>query len=257
MTSEVETRVNIFGMDICSMSFDEAVCTLLDWLEEKEQSRFVVTPNVNHLVLYQENKAFRQAYGKASLVLPDGRYVILISKVLKQPLLGPINGSDLVPALMTASEKRGGITVFLLGAMPGIADTAAINIEEGWPHVDVVGTYSPPIGFEDDATEVQYIISQINRVEPDVLIVGISPPKQEIWVSEHVAEIQATVIICAGATIDFIANAKPRAPLWMQRSGLEWVFRTLAEPRRLIPRYINDGISVVGLLYTELRKKGS
>lgn len=249
--------VNIFGVDIRSMSFDQAVDTLIGWIDEGKRGRFVVTPNLNHLVLYQEDAAFREAYGKASLVLPDGRYVILISKILRRPLNEPVNGSDLVPALMSRSQVRGRLSVFLLGAMPGIAEVAAEKVETRWKHVRVVGTYSPPYGFENDPSENRRIVDRINDVTPDLLVVGITPPRQEIWLSKHAAELHASVSICAGATIDFLAEAKPRAPLWMQRFGLEWVFRALSEPRRLIPRYFSDGKSAVRLLYRELRSARS
>jgi N-acetylglucosaminyldiphosphoundecaprenol N-acetyl-beta-D-mannosaminyltransferase len=251
----MSSAVNIFGMDICSITFDRAVEILLGWLESGETGRFVVTPNVNHLVLYQDNSCFREAYRHASLVLPDGRYVILLSKMLGQPLSEPVNGSDLVPALMQSSENRGRLSVFLLGAMPGVAEAAANKIQARWPHVRVVGIYSPPMGFDADPIESRKIVERVNDVSPDLLVVGISPPRQEIWVSKYSPQIRAAVTICAGATIDFLAGAKPRAPAWAQRSGLEWLHRTLSEPTRLAPRYFKDGIAVMRMLYREARDR--
>ena len=247
--------VNIFGVDICSITFDRALEILLGWIESEETGRFVVTPNINHLVLYQEDSCFREAYSHASLVLPDGRYVILLSKLLGRPLAEPVNGSDLVPALMQSSENRGRLSVFLLGAMPGVAEAAAKNIQVRWPHVRVAGTYSPPIGFDADPDESRTIVERINDVSPELLIVGISPPRQEIWVSRYSSQISATVTICAGATIDFLAGVKPRAPVWVQRSGLEWLHRTISEPRRLAPRYYRDGVAIMRLLYREARDR--
>ena len=142
---------------MCSITFDGAVEILLGWLESGETGRFVVTPNVNPLVLYQDNSCFTHAYRHASLVLPDGRYVILLSKMLGQPLSEPVNGSDLVPALMQSSENRGRLSVFLLGAMPGVAEAAANKIQARWPHVRVVGIYSPPMGFDADPIELDTI----------------------------------------------------------------------------------------------------
>lgn len=247
--------VNIFGMDVCAITFDRAVDIVLGWIESGETGRFVVTPNINHLVLYQEDSCFREAYSHASLVLPDGRYVILLSKMLGQPLSEPINGSDLVPALMQSSEKFGRLSVFLLGAMPGVAEAASRNIQARWPHVRVAGIYSPPMGFDADPIESRKIVERVNDVSPDLLVVGISPPRQEIWVSKYSPQIRASVTICAGATIDFLAGAKPRAPVWVQRSGLEWLHRTLSEPRRLAPRYYTDGLAIMRLLYREARNR--
>ena len=257
MRQDLNPVVNILGVDIVSIRFDEAVSAILRWMDAGERGRVVVTPNVNHLVLYQDDAAFREAYSKASLVLADGRYVILMSRMLGSPLPEPVNGSDLVPALMEDAGKRGGLSVYLLGAMPGVAEKARAKIESRWPDVTVVGTYSPPPGFEDDPGEVERIINKIAPLEPDLLVVGVSPPRQEIWASKYANRTRAAVTICAGATIDFLAEVKPRAPAWMQKAGLEWVFRALSEPRRLVPRYARDGVSVLRLLSREfLRRKG-
>ena len=245
--------VNIFGVQICPLTFDEAADTVIGLIVDGKRGHFVVTPNVNHLVLFQDDADFRSAYGKASLVLPDGRYIILVSKLLGRPLPETVNGSDLVPAIMDRFESSGRLTVFLLGAMPGIAEEAAANIESRWRNVRVVGTYSPPVGFENDPEENRWIIDRVNEVSPDLLVVGVTPPRQEIWVSRHAPELDASVSICAGATIDFLAGAKPRAPRWMQRSGMEWIFRALSEPRRLIPRYFRDGRALLRLLYYEAK----
>ena len=121
--------------------------------------------------------------------------------------------------------------------------------------MDVVDTYSPPFGFENDNQEAEYIISRVNEATPDLLVIGVTPPKQEIWIAKHVSRIQVPVTICAGGTIDFLANVKRRAPPWMQRAGLEWVFRAASEPKRLIPRYLSDGCSMLRLLHAELRKR--
>ena len=252
MNQDANRIVNLFGVDICSIRFDEAVQTIFGWIDRRERSHFIVTPNVNHLVLFQDNAAFREAYDKASLVLADGRYVILMSRLLGTPLPEPVNGSDLVPALMESSAARGGLTVYLLGAMPGVAETARDRIHARYPHVRVVGTYSPPPGFEDDPAELREIEERINSVSPDLLVIGVSPPRQEIWALRYAAKAGAAVSICAGATIDFLAEVKPRAPEWMQKSGLEWVFRALSEPRRLIPRYFSDGVALLRLLSREV-----
>ena len=247
---------NLFGVEIHSLSFDETVRTVLGWIDERDGgARFVLTPNVNHLVLYQRHEGFRTAYGKAALVVPDGRYTTLLGRLLGQPLLETINGSDLIPALFSAYEGADDLRVFLLGAMPGVADRASFSIEERWRSVRVVGTYSPPFGFEKDELEAQRIIKRINAAKPDLLVLGISPPKQEVWIADHQHGLNCSVAICAGATIDFLAGEKARAPRWMQRFRLEWLHRMLSEPRRLVPRYFSDGLAILRLLSGELVRK--
>jgi len=130
--------------------------------------------------------------------------------------------------------------VYLLGAAPGVAERAAENVHRRWPAVRVVGTYSPPIGFERDAVENEGILERIADARPDVLVVGLGAPKQELWVHQHREKLAAKVALCVGATIDFLAGEKARAPRWMQRVGLEWFYRVASEPKRLAARYARD-----------------
>jgi N-acetylglucosaminyldiphosphoundecaprenol N-acetyl-beta-D-mannosaminyltransferase len=163
----------------------------------------------------------------------------------------------LVPALFASADDRHPIRVFLLGAAPGVADRAARRVESTWPNVEVVGTYSPPLGFEKDDYENRQILDRIAVAGPDVLIVGLGAPKQELWVHKHRLHIEATVAVCAGATIDFLAGEKKRAPVWMQRLGLEWFFRMLSDPRRLVRRYARDAWVFPQLIAKELLRRSS
>lgn len=251
-------KITIFGIGIDVLRFDEAAETVLDWsLSNRPARRFVVTPNVNHVILYQRNARFRAAYREAALVLADGRYVVHASRLLGKELPECINGSDLVPALFDRAASRGGLRVFLLGALDGVAERAAENIRARWPAVTVAGTYSPKSGFEDSASEQAAMATRINEAEPELLIVGLSPPKQEIWIAEALDDLDVNVAIGAGATIDFIAGEKPRAPRWMQASSLEWVHRIWVEPVRLGPRYFRDGLRFLYLFLRELLGNGT
>ena len=148
-------RVRLFGMDIDPVRMPEAVAQVLAWIDQDDDPcRYAVTPNVDHAVLFQEHAGLRQAYAEASLVLADGAPVVLASRLLGRPLPERVAGSDLVPKVFDAaaagSDARGRLKVYLLGGMPGVAERAAANIESKWPHVEVVGTASPPLGFERD-----------------------------------------------------------------------------------------------------------
>jgi len=121
-----------------------------------------------------------------------------------------------------------------------VADRAAANVRSRWPAVEVVGTYCPPIGFERDAAENEAILSRVAAVTPDVLIVGLGAPKQELWVHQHRQRLAAKVALCVGATIDFLAGERQRAPVWMRDVGLEWMYRVASEPKRLAARYARD-----------------
>ena len=117
---------------------------------------------------------------------------------------------------------------------------AAARITAQWPMVTVVGAYGPPLGFECDPPENERILTRIARARADVLLVGLGAPKQELWVDAHHQRLEVPATLCIGATIDFLAGDKKRAPMWMRRSGVEWLHRLASEPRRLLGRYVRD-----------------
>ena len=233
-------RVSIFGIQIDAVTMTEAVAIVMSWLNRPlETCRFIVTPNVDHIVLLQEHDGLRAAYQEAGLVLADGWPVVAAARWLGHRVPERVAGSDLVPAILGAPHERV-VRVFLLGAAPGVADSAAANIQTRWPGIEVVGTYSPPLGFESDSAENERILELIAIAEPDLLVIGLGAPKQELWVHKHLRQIPAKVAVCAGATIDFLAGEKHRAPKWMRRVGLEWFHRMITEPRRMVKRYCRD-----------------
>jgi N-acetylglucosaminyldiphosphoundecaprenol N-acetyl-beta-D-mannosaminyltransferase len=251
----MDSRLKMLGMEIDALSMPQAVSRILGWIEAKTHlcCRYIVTPNVNHTVKFQENEQFRQAYAGASLVLADGKPVVLASRLLGRPLPQTVPGSDLVPALFDAYQERERLKVFFLGAGPGVAQRAAVRVQSRWSTISVVGSYSPPFGFEKNETENRKILQLIRDARPDVLVVGLGAPKQELWVYQHVDKISANVALCVGATIDFLAGEKVRAPIWLRKVGLEWLHRMLTEPRRLFWRYARDAWIFPRLVWREWR----
>jgi N-acetylglucosaminyldiphosphoundecaprenol N-acetyl-beta-D-mannosaminyltransferase len=201
--------------------------------------------------------------------------IVWVSRILRRTLPERVAGSDLVPALFdavsrshrsarertsraaAASATVPTMRVFLLGARPGVAEEAAKRIHGTWPGISVVGTYSPPLGFETDVQENERIVAAIAAAEPDLLIVGFGAPKQELWTSQHYQQLRAKVVLCVGATIDFLAGAKSRSPRWMRKAGMEWLHRMLTEPRRLTRRYARDAWVFPRLVWSEWRGYGS
>lgn len=233
----------LFGIEIDAIRMPQAVETLREWIEggdTDQPCRYVVTPNVDHTVLLQENTELVQAYSEAHLILADGHPIVWASRLLRQPLPERVAGSELVPQLFESFNQKGKLRVFLLGAMPGVGAIAAANMKSQWPNVETVGVYSPPKGFENDPEECNFILGRIALCRPDVVIVGLGAPKQEIWVNKHFRQMNAKAALCVGATIDFLAGEQKRAPVWMQRGGIEWLHRMLSQPRRLVKRYAKD-----------------
>jgi N-acetylglucosaminyldiphosphoundecaprenol N-acetyl-beta-D-mannosaminyltransferase len=207
---------------------------------------------VDHAVLFQSRGDLRAAYADASLILADGAPIVLASRFLGCSLPERVAGSDLIPRLLNASCSP--LNVYLLGAAPGVAERASEEITCRWPHVRIVGTYSPPLGFEDNQAENSRILAAVAASQPDLLIVGFGAPKQELWVHTHRYHLQAKVAVCAGATIDFLAGHKRRSPVWMRRLGLEWMHRMATEPRRLAARYARDAWVFPQLVWHEWRQ---
>jgi N-acetylglucosaminyldiphosphoundecaprenol N-acetyl-beta-D-mannosaminyltransferase len=233
---------------------DEAVRQVLSWIDGPFAGcRYVVTPNADHTVMLQEHEGLREAYLDADMVLADGFPVIWASRLLGRRLPERVPGSDLVPALFEAADPKRRLRTFLLGAAPGVAERAAIRIQGEWPGVEVADTYSPPFGFEHDEVEQERMLARIRAASPDVLVIGLGAPKQELWVHKNRDKISASAALCVGATIDFLAGEKTRAPKWLQRLRLEWFYRMMGEPRRLVRRYARDAWVFPQLVWREWR----
>jgi N-acetylglucosaminyldiphosphoundecaprenol N-acetyl-beta-D-mannosaminyltransferase len=248
-------RVHLFGMDIDVVRETDVIERLERWIAAPfESMHYVVTPNVQHTMVFQENAAFREAYSRASLVIADGLPLVLSSRLFGTPLPERVAGSDLLPLLFDRTGPERSPSVFLLGAGPGIGERAAAEVRRRWQHVRIAGTYSPPSGFERDDAENRRILELVREAQPDVLVVGLGAPKQELWTYRFRNEIRAKVALCIGGSIDFLAGTKARAPHWMRRVGLEWVHRAATEPKRLGRRYAEHAVLFPMLLLRELRK---
>jgi N-acetylglucosaminyldiphosphoundecaprenol N-acetyl-beta-D-mannosaminyltransferase len=235
--------VSLFGMRIHAVREREAHALVHAWASGPHGTlRYVVTPNVQHTMVFQENEAFRQAYASASLVIADGWPLVASSRLFGTPLPERVTGSDLLPGLFDAAGSEQPRTVFLLGAAPGIGERAAAAIHARWPNVRVVGTHSPPLGFERDDVQNREILARVAAVQPDILVVGLGAPKQELWTHRFRDDIRAKVALCLGGTIDFMAGTTQRAPVWIQKARLEWLHRAVSEPRRLGRRYAEHAV---------------
>lgn len=252
-------KISMFGISIDVMNMVGAVSTIHKWINSPDYScRYVVTPNVQHVVMLDKRTDFRKAYQSASLVVADGRPIVSVAKLFGMPLPGTVPGSDLVPAIFDASkDRKTPLRVFLLGGLPGVAERASLNISSKWENVQVVGVYSPSFGFENDPEECKRICDLVSIAKPDLLVIGLGAPKQENWVYAYSHMLNTKVALCVGATIDFLAGEKPRAPGWMRTYGLEWAHRIASEPRRLSKRYANDAIYFPWLILKEWLRKSS
>lgn len=251
--SKSKQRVDLFGVQIDPVTMAEAVSIVFDWMNRKETDcKFVVTPNVDHIVQVQSNVGLQASYKKAALVVTDGRPVVWSANLLGVNIPETVPGSDLVPAIFDFSQTNNKpIKVFLLGAMPGVADRAKVFIGRQWPLVEIVGTLSPDFGFDKNDVQSKKICEVVNASGTELLLIGLGAPKQELWVTKYAPQLSVKAALCIGATIDFLAGEKPRAPIWMRKSGLEWLHRMLSEPKRLAKRYTIDAIKFPKIVYKE------
>ncbi|MDE6713358.1 MAG: VanZ family protein [Lachnospiraceae bacterium] len=241
------TRRKFMNLCLDDITFEEAV-RQIDVLACAEGKHYVVTPNVDHVVKIEKDLEFRKIYEEADLILTDGTPLMWIAESLGCPIKEKIPGADMLPKVCEMAAKEGH-TIFLFGAAEGVAEEAKRKLTKKYPGLKIVGAYSPPIGFEQDEKEVEKAIRIINQKKPQILVVGLGAPKQEKFIYQYREKMDFHVALPFGAAIDFEAGMVKRAPLWMRRFGLEWLFRFFQEPGRLFRRYFIDDMKIFWLAW--------
>lgn len=236
-------KINILNATIDNLSKIE----LLEKLNR--HGGFVVTPNVDHLMTLQKDEEFYKVYELSDYRVCDSKILLYAARFLGKPIREKISGSDLFPEFYTYNKYNERVKIFLLGAAEGVAQKAQEKINQKVGREIIVGSYSPPWGFEKDLIECEKIIELINQSGATVLAMGVGAPKQEKWMLKHKDRFKNIQIFLAiGATIDFEAGHKPRAPKWMSELGLEWLYRLVCEPRRLWKRYLVEDVPFLWLV---------
>lgn len=237
MTS-IAHKVRIGNILVDNLTFTEAVDRILT-LAKTNRPASVVTPNADHMVELRYNKRFSDAYANAALTVADGTPLIWASKWLGTPLKERVTGADLLIGLCAAGASEG-LQIFLLGAPPGVADLAAARLVGLYPGLVIAGTHCPPYGFENMPGENERIISLIQNSKPDLVFVAFGCPKQELWIDSHLHCFEKGVFLGIGAAISFAAGRDKRAPMFLQKWGMEWFYRWTRDPLRLTRRYLRD-----------------
>lgn len=240
-------KQKLLNMYVNNIDMDETLHEI-DRLIKTGKKSYVVAINVDVVMKIEEDTYLKKIADNADLVLVDGKPLIWISKIHKNPVKAKISGSDLVPLLCERATKKG-YSIFIIGGKEGIAEKAKENLKKKYSDIKVVGTYAPPVGFENNKDELTKINNMISEKRPDLLIVCFGCPKQEKWIYENYKKYNAKVSICAGATVDFLAGNVNRAPRWMSECGLEWFYRFTQEPKRLFKRYFIDDVKIIKLIF--------
>jgi N-acetylglucosaminyldiphosphoundecaprenol N-acetyl-beta-D-mannosaminyltransferase len=243
-------RINLCGIQIDKYSFNEVVEKITNHAISKGKPEYVVTPNAQHILTLQKDTHFRKIYRDALLVVPDGVSLLWSAQFLKTPLNGRVNGTDLFEQLCAVADKKG-LKIFLLGGRPGAVEAVEETLLNRHPNLKIVGTHCPSYGFESQPQELALIKSKIKAATPDILFVGLGAPKQENWIYANYQDIKVPISVGIGVSFELVANMVQRAPMWMQKWGLEWFFRLLVEPKRLWKRYIVGNPQFMWLVFKQ------
>jgi N-acetylglucosaminyldiphosphoundecaprenol N-acetyl-beta-D-mannosaminyltransferase len=235
MLKEFPSKISIAGVGISNLTFKEAIATLNAVIDKGEKIRACVTP-VNCIVWAQNDVELKNLYNSADITFCDGVPLIWMSKFLGTPITERITGLDLLPQYVAECAKKG-YTMFLLGAKDGVGEALKQKFETEYPDIKIVGVYSPPFATKFSDGENKKMIDMINAVKPNVLWVSLTAPKQDFWIYEHLDKLDVNIAIGVGGAFEVSAGLIKRAPSWMQRYGLEWLFRFFNEPKRLFKRY--------------------
>lgn len=211
---------------------------------------WVATPNIDFCRSARVMPQYRELIAGASLVVPDGMPLLWAARLLGEPLPERVAGASLIFSLSEAAA-RVGCPLYFLGGAPGVPERAAEELSRRYPGLKVAGADSPPLGFDTSPDGLERVRSEIARAvpAPGIVFVGLGFPRQERVISSLAPHFPGAWFIGCGAAIPYAAGALPRAPRWMQRGGLEWLFRLISEPRRLFRRYVvNDMPFAIRLL---------
>lgn len=219
-------QVEILGVKVNSLTMAQAVEAVQQFIAEKRVA-LVATANAEMLMRATRDAELKDILNQADLVVPDGAGTVWAAGHLGEPMPERVAGFDLAQELMREAPARGD-RIYFFGSAPGVADKAKAKAEELYPGIQVVGTRN---GFFSEADEPG-IIAEIRAARPDILLAALGVPKQEKWLSRHIQELQVPVSIGVGGTLDVMAGVMERAPLWMQKAKLEWLFRGLKQPSR-------------------------
>jgi N-acetylglucosaminyldiphosphoundecaprenol N-acetyl-beta-D-mannosaminyltransferase len=234
--------VAVLGVPFNNVTMDETIALIEEQIREGGFHQ-VATANVDFLKNAMHDKNLRDILCSCEMIVPDGMPVVWMSRLIGTPLKERVSGIDLVERLAEVSARRG-YGIFMLGASEARSQRAAKLLTQRFPDLRIVGRYSPePQPLEKMNHEE--ILRRIEEARPDILLVAFGNPKQEQWISMHRDRLNVPVCIGVGGTLDALSGILRRAPRWMQNSGLEWLYRTLQEPRRLAARYIADAFCLL------------
>jgi len=240
-------KIVLFGVPIDNLTLAETVDRIEEMIRSGGTHQHVVV-NVDKIVKLQRDPQLREAIRDCDLINADGQPIVWASRLLGQPLKERVTGIDLFGALVERCAQRG-FRPFFLGAREEVVQTMAGVLKAQHPRLQLAGWRNGYWINEEEAS----VVAQVKQARPDVLFVALSSPKKEIFLRRWKAELQVPFVMGVGGTFDVVAGLVKRAPGWMQRCGLEWLYRLIQEPRRMWRRYLVDDMAFLAMLWREWR----
>lgn len=243
-------QIDLLNVRVDRVDFSAVMGQVRKAIQLRRPRQFV-TVNVDFIKLAKADPSFRRLINTSDVSVADGMPLLWAARLIGAPLPERITGTDLVLgcAQMAAEE---GHRLFLLGAAPGVAELAGAELQRRFPGLTICGTYAPPFGTWAE-NEDRHIVEYVQAARPDVLFVAFGAPRQDVWIREHMAELNVPVSIGIGGTLNFLAGKIRRAPQWMQDFGLEWLYRVAQEPGRLWKRYLLQDLPIFFQLLAQTR----
>jgi N-acetylglucosaminyldiphosphoundecaprenol N-acetyl-beta-D-mannosaminyltransferase len=223
------------------------VVSYLEHTLQTGNSKAVFTANVDHVVRFSQDSAFRKTYESADLALIDGTPLLWAARLLGVNVRTRVAGIDLFVALCQLAQKRG-YRCFFLGSREATLNKACVALQRQMPGLQIAGSHH---GYFEDSRPV---LEALRNAQPHFLFIGMGSPRQEAWVAQHRSQLSG-VIMPVGGSFEVVAGEKKRAPRWAQRMGMEWIWRLMQDPRRLWKRYLVDDMVFLKLFYRELRNR--
>jgi N-acetylglucosaminyldiphosphoundecaprenol N-acetyl-beta-D-mannosaminyltransferase len=239
-------RIGVGRALIDNCSSEQVCASIIAHAQNRGKPAYVITPNAQHIVLLENDRRFQDVYAHADLVIPDGVSLLIAARLYGRSLQQRIAGVDLFKALCGHAAEAD-LHVFLLGGRPGSAELAAMALKGDHPTLTCT-TYCPPLGFEQSADELKQTADAITSAQPDILFAALGAPKQEYWIYEHGLQLSVPVCIGVGGSFEIVGGVVPRAPLWTQNIGCEWLYRLCREPRRMWRRYLFGNLEFAAIV---------
>lgn len=232
MSLPAPASITIHGIRLVNLAMDEAVAAIEAALAARQPTRISFV-NADCVNIAAVDASYREALARSDWVFIDGAGMRIAGRIMQQPVRDNVNGTDLFPRLCEALAQQGK-RLFLYGAQPGVAAAAADWARARHPGLQIAGVRD---GYHPAQAEAE-VVAGIRASEADVVLVALGAPRQETWIARNMAATGATVALGVGGLFDYYSGRIPRAPAWMRRFGLEWIFRLIQEPRRLWRRYV-------------------